>query len=216
MRKLNYQLLLFCLTISCSFYATSGTDNCSDGPQYGYGKLFYNGVTHTIEDVYPLRLQHKYNATKSIKNNNTSKEYSSQPLPIEVVINGRQLDSEVKVVISVENKSKKIVVIPKKNIAFNGALSNPIFSIVSECIRLDYIGQIVNFGSTYQYPDDYVVIKPSHKYVVEVVLGDYYHFLPGVYTYEIFIPEIPFSIEEDIEGNEQLARSNILYLTVKG
>ena len=151
-----------------------------------------------------------------MKDNIISQEYSSQIRPLEIIINASQLNNDVKVYVSAKNNSKETIIIPKKNIPFNGALSNPIFSIISECIRLDYVGQIVNFGSVYQYPEDYVTIEPDHQYHASINLGRYYHFLPGVHTYAVFIPMVPFLFKKSIKDDESSVRSNTIHLTVKG
>lgn len=215
MKIKNHILLAFCLAISCSVYASTNVDDCNNGPQYGYGKLFYNGTTHTRKEVYPLRMQHKYDTTNPVKAKNIDQQNLSHSQPLEIIINGNILDNKIIINISTKNRGKETIIIPHKNIALNGNLSNPIFSVVSECVRLDYIGQIVNFGSTYQCPDDYVTIKSGDIYNATVSLGNYYHFLPGNHTYEISIPETPFSFKDNSGHDESPVKSNTIRLTIK-
>lgn len=212
MKTINYQLLLFCITLLCSFYTLAVPNDCSDGQQYGYGKLFYNGVAHTNEAIYPLRMQQAYNAPDPINDNRIYKENSLQSHALKIVIKAEELEGNINV--SVENKSDKSIVIPKKNTAVEGRLSNPIFSITSGCIYLDYVGELVNFGSVYQYPDDYVTIESDHKYETIVKLGRYYHFLPSVHAYEIFIPETPFYFKDKIGSDELFVESNKIHITI--
>lgn len=214
MKTIKYRSLLFCITLLCSFYTLAIPNDCSDGQKYGYGKLFYNGVVHPDEAIYPLRMQHTYNAPDPINDNRIYKENPLQSHALKTFIKAKALEDNVEINVSVENKSDKTIVIPKKNTAVEGRLSNPIFSITSGCIYLDYVGGLVNFGSVYQYPDDYVTIEPGHKYETIVKLVNYYHFLPGVHAYEILIPEIPFSFKDDIGNGELFVESNKIHLTI--
>lgn len=189
---------------------------CDNTILYGYGKLYYNNAIHDKEDIYPLTQQNKYNTLISLEKDEYNSSSKNNNSTLEVNIDGLNLKSTIIIRIAVKNKIKQTLIIPKKNLAFENNLFNPIFHITTECILLDYIGQTVNFGNEYKYPDDFIIINAYETYHTEVHLEKYYKLPPGVKQYEISIPEIPFSTMSDHkQGKESIISSNKIFLTIE-
>lgn len=218
MRNINRIQLLFLLFFLKITFLSAQNLNCAGTPLYGYGKLYYNNTQHSKEEIYPLTSQNKYNppgVLRSAEKKSMLSDYNYSYITVR--IKGFSSEEENGIRIVVENKTKETIIIAKKNLAYNDEIFNSIFYITSKCILFDYIGQIVNFGGEYQYPDDFIIIKPYGNYHAKINLGKYYRFLPGVNEYDITIPNIPFHFLL-VNGNskEFITSSNKIQLTIKG
>ncbi|WP_204166691.1 hypothetical protein, partial [Citrobacter freundii] len=67
------------------------------------------------------------------------------------------LKHQVTISIVAKNRANNALKIPKKNLVYNSRLFKPIFHITTKCILLDYVGQTVNFGNEYHYPDNFII-----------------------------------------------------------
>ncbi|KNC93004.1 hypothetical protein GM30_14560 [Trabulsiella odontotermitis] len=183
---------------------------CENGPQYGYGKRFYDNVAHDVEKIYPLKSELKYNS-------NPDNEIKKDKINIiQASITGNVADSHVMVTISLVNNTKSPLAISKKLFPYKGKIADQIFSIQTECIRLDYLGPYVNFGMEYTYPDDFIIIKPGAMFNDTVFLDEYYHFLPGEHQYQIRMLDTPatFKSKSTHKEKEIIINSTPIFITV--
>lgn len=208
--NIKYRLFIFLIFISHFTFAMTGETICKNSPKYGYGKLYYYNSIHTKENLYLLSFENKYGGVEK----DTKKNTNNISAFIKITIGGVILNGHVVIDTIVNNKTASEIIIPKKNFVFEEKLSNPIFNITSGCVLFDYTGQIVNYGSKYNYPDDFIVIKKYGSYHSRVFLDNYYKFLPGINEYKIIIPEIPFSFKDKRE-EEFIASSNEILIRVK-
>ncbi len=100
------------------------------------------------------------------------------------------LKHQVTISIVAKNRANKTLKIPKKNLVYNNRFFKPIFHITRKCILLDYVGQTVNFGNEYHYPDDFIITNPNSEYHASINLNENYKFIPGKDEYYISIPNI--------------------------
>lgn len=218
MKSLKLIYLLPSIFILHIAVALSQEPSCKGDILYGYGKLYYDNTAHQKEDIYPLTLQQKYKSIYKIikKEKDLSSSYNNKSF-MDINIKGSALNYQVTIEIVAKNKTNKTLTIPKKNLAYNNRLFGPIFHITTKCILLDYVGQTVNFGNEYHYPDDFIIINPHGEYHVSINLNGNYKFIPGRNKYYISIPNIPFSISsEDGKSRELTATSNIITINIEG
>lgn len=209
---INYIKIAFIIYSACnSIIATATIVDCTNSKQYNYGKRFFNGQIHDLEEIYSLNNIFKPSQKNNTVINNTLTVKNNKP---EVFIESKQLQNHIVILVSIKNTSDEQIIIPKKNISKNGWLSGPIFSISSDCINLDYLGPLVNFGSTYTYPEDYVVIEPNQIFNDSIKIDEYYHFIPGSYRYLITIPNIYFSSSINSPLTNHLTKSNTISLKI--
>jgi len=180
-------------------------------PQYGYGKLFYGKKQHAQQMIYLLSDALEYNSEISHMDQEYTYHNASN---VTVFISAKLVPEHVIISVKVNNDSDKIIAIPKKNIPNNEGLAGPNFLITSECIRIDYLGPLVNFGGDYTYPDNYISIKPGASYMAEVYLDEYYSFIPGRHYYSIKMAEIPILVKQINQWNEFIVRANGISLKI--
>ncbi|MFW0764837.1 hypothetical protein ACN0IV_03210 [Trabulsiella odontotermitis] len=214
--KSSIKHILLLLRIFFSSYTFLQISICKEEPLYGYGKKFYNNTAHDIEKIYPLESELKYNSNSSSLYDDESQK--SENAFVQITIDGNISDNHVIVNISLPNHTDNLLIVPKKNLSFQGRIANPVFSILSECIRLDYLGPYVNFGMEYVYPDDFIIIEPDKTFNDSIYLDEYYHFLPGEHQYEIHMVNIPVSFNPDnaTEENDISINSNRIVLKIDG
>lgn len=190
--------------------------DCVNEQEYRYGKLFHDGHQYDTESIYLSK--NSFEEIKKINNHDTSinnQAFTDNYKNPKVNINGEVSENHVIVFISLTNTSKKKMVIPKKNMSSDGWLAGSIFSIKYKCVSLDYLGPLVNFGSIYTYPDDYIIIAPGETFHDRVFLDEYYHFIPGKLDYEIEVLAIPFSFSPELTRNKTTTlKSNLIKLNI--
>lgn len=206
-----FYLFIFLLFHVTPVFATRNCDGSNVVPQYGFGKLYYEGELHSRESIYPLSEALEYNF-KSSKAATTERLYNNAK-DVSAFIGVNTIGDHVIVTFKVNNDSKTTIAIPKKNIPNNEGLAGSVFFITSECVNLDYLGPVVNFGGDYIYPEDYVSIKPGGVFIEMISLDEYYHFLPGRHYYEIEIPNIPVLFKKKATWDELITGTN--KITVK-
>ena len=217
MKSLKFKHLVFSILIFKFASASSEEQSCNGAPLYGYGKLYYNNTAHDKEEIYPLTLQKKYSNEKQTIKKEISITPSYNKSFLDVSIQGSTLNHQATIAIVAKNKSNKSIAIPKKNFIYNGSIFSPIFYITTKCILLDYVGQTVNFGNEYNYPDDFIIIKQHGEYHANINLEEGHKFIPGKNKYYISIPNITFSISpENRKDSEYITSSNKITLTIDG
>ena len=69
--------------------------------------------------------------------------------------------------------------------SFGNQLSGDFFNIITDAIRLQYLGVKVNFGAAPEDVSDYIVVAPGEEVNERIKLNSYYQFLPGEHQYDI-------------------------------
>lgn len=210
----NVSIKLFIIfTIFHMMFAHANCVEPKSVPQYGYGKLFYGGKPHTQPKIYPLQESLVYNSGSSQVAEEDNSPYGKN---VSVFISEKLVLPNVVIDVKINNDSDALIAMPKKNIPNNEGLAGENFLINSDCIRLDYLGPLVNFGSHYNYPDDYISINPGSSYTTRIYLNEYYHFLPGEHHYNVEMLKIPILVKKGIGWERVVIRSNKISLKVDG
>ncbi|EOV9018260.1 hypothetical protein ACN6UQ_003426 [Cronobacter muytjensii] len=101
-------------------------------------------------------------------------------------------------------------------------LSGDFFNLISEKVRMDYLGAKVNFGAAPDSYSDFIEIVPGGEIKERIKLNEYYHFLPGQHSYNVGTISIPFirklrtGEEYATPENAFWVRSNRIIITVDG
>lgn len=69
--------------------------------------------------------------------------------------------------------------------SFGNQLSGDFFNIITDAVRLQYLGFKVNFGAAPEDVSDYIVVAPGKEVNERIKLNSYYQFLPGEHQYDI-------------------------------
>ena len=88
--------------------------------------------------------------------------------------------------IKIKNSDIKTVYIWRGDLySFGNQLSGDFFNIVTDSIRLKYLGPKVNFGAGPELVSDYIAIAPGEEIFERITLNSYYQFMPGEHLYDI-------------------------------
>ena len=127
------------------------------------------------------------------------------------------LKHQVTISIVAKNRANKALKSLKRTLFITTDFFKPIFHITTKCILLDYVGQTVNFGNEYHYPDNFIITNPNSEYHANINLNENYKFIPGKDEYYISIPNIFFSIvSENGKSIEFAATSNMITISIEG
>lgn len=209
-------IIIFFLCISILLYSCWSIADCAipkNSPQYGYGKYFYGGKVNIRPEVYALNNDIVYNAAESYMNE-PDEDMPNFADNVSVFMTAKLDDNHVIANVIINNDSDTTIYIPKKNIPNNGGIAGPNFKIHSECIYLDYLGPLVNFGGHYTHSSDYVTIGSGGSFSERIFLDQYFHFLPGRHNYIIEIPFIPISFKNKRKWIEVRSKSNQVNIRV--
>lgn len=150
------------------------------------GNVCYTSGYNKGEGVYSLK--NKYDEDERCVYDESDSEIdqlkNSKRIDFDMSVNvsGGQVYSDIKI----KNLDVKKIYIWRGNLySFGNQLSGDFFNVITDSIRLQYLGIKVNFGAGPDAVSDYIVINPGEEIDERIKLNSYYQFLPGEHQYDI-------------------------------